>query len=61
MREIQIRWGRRNLGFAWLFAEPLVFAFPVLLMWSMMRSPERDLDLHHAYRQSHWGRLVTSR
>jgi hypothetical protein len=22
MREIQVRWGRRNLGFAWLFAEP---------------------------------------
>ncbi len=38
MREIQTRWGRRNLGFAWLFAEPLVFAFPVLAMWSMMRS-----------------------
>jgi capsular polysaccharide transport system permease protein len=39
MREIQTRWGRRNLGFAWLFAEPLVFAFPVLAMWSMVRSP----------------------
>jgi capsular polysaccharide transport system permease protein len=39
LREIQVRWGRRNLGFAWLFAEPLVFAFPVLFMWSMMRSP----------------------
>jgi capsular polysaccharide transport system permease protein len=39
MREIQVRWGRRNLGFAWLFAEPLIFAFPVLLMWSMMRAP----------------------
>jgi len=39
MREIQTRWGRRNLGFAWLFAEPLLFAFPVLAMWSMMRSP----------------------
>ena len=46
MREIQVRWGRRNLGFAWLFAEPLVFAFPVLLMWSLMRSPiERGLPL----------------
>jgi capsular polysaccharide transport system permease protein len=46
MREIQIRWGRRNLGFAWLFAEPLVFAFPVLLMWSMIRSPiERGLPM----------------
>ena len=39
MREIQVRWGRRNLGFAWLFAEPLLFAFPVLAMWSLMRSP----------------------
>jgi capsular polysaccharide transport system permease protein len=39
MREIQTRWGRRNLGFAWLFAEPLVFAFPVLVLWSELRSP----------------------
>jgi capsular polysaccharide transport system permease protein len=39
MREIQIRWGRRNLGFAWLFAEPLVFAFPVIFMWSRIRAP----------------------
>jgi capsular polysaccharide transport system permease protein len=46
MREIQIRWGRRNLGFAWVFAEPLLFAFPVLLMWSYMRSPfEHGLPL----------------
>jgi capsular polysaccharide transport system permease protein len=37
MREIQLRWGRRNLGFAWLFAEPLAFAFPVMIMWAMMR------------------------
>jgi len=37
MREIQTRWGRRNLGFAWLFAEPLVFSFPVLTMWALMR------------------------
>jgi capsular polysaccharide transport system permease protein len=37
MREIQTRWGRRNLGFAWLFAEPLVFAFPILAMWSYIR------------------------
>jgi capsular polysaccharide transport system permease protein len=46
MREIQTRWGRRNLGFAWLFAEPLVFAFPVLALWSSMRSPnEHGLPL----------------
>ncbi len=39
MREMQTRWGRRNLGFAWLFAEPLVFAFPVLAIWSVIRAP----------------------
>src|SRR6266481_622920 len=37
LREIQTRWGRRNLGFAWLFLEPLAFAFPVLAMWSVLR------------------------
>jgi capsular polysaccharide transport system permease protein len=40
LREIQLRWGRRNLGFAWLFVEPLVFAFPVLTMWSLMSSSD---------------------
>jgi capsular polysaccharide transport system permease protein len=46
MREIQTRWGRRNLGFAWLFLEPLVFAFPVLAMWRALRSPyEHGLPL----------------
>jgi capsular polysaccharide transport system permease protein len=39
MREFVTRWGRRNLGFAWLFAEPLVFAFPVIAIWSLIRSP----------------------
>jgi capsular polysaccharide transport system permease protein len=39
MREMMTRWGRRNLGFAWLFLEPLVFAFPVIAVWSMIRAP----------------------
>jgi capsular polysaccharide transport system permease protein len=39
MRELVTRWGRRNLGFAWLFCEPLVFAFPVIAVWSMVRPP----------------------
>ena len=38
MREIQIRWGRRNLGFAWIIFEPLIFAFPVIVMWSYLRT-----------------------
>ena len=37
MREIQTRWGRRNLGFAWVFCEPLVFAVPVLTLWYLIR------------------------
>jgi capsular polysaccharide transport system permease protein len=46
MREIQLRWGRRNLGFAWLLAEPLIFAFPVLIMWRTMRgSAEHGMPL----------------
>jgi capsular polysaccharide transport system permease protein len=39
MREFMTRWGRRNFGFAWLFAEPLVFALPVIAMWSQIRAP----------------------
>ena len=39
MREFMTRWGRRNLGFVWLFGEPLVFALPVIFMWSMIRAP----------------------
>jgi capsular polysaccharide transport system permease protein len=37
MREVQVRFGRRNLGFMWLFAEPLIFALPVLMMWHLLR------------------------
>lgn len=39
MRELVTRWGRRNLGFAWLFCEPLVFAFPVIAVWGYVRAP----------------------
>jgi capsular polysaccharide transport system permease protein len=37
LREIQAQHGRDNLAFAWVFAEPLVFALPVLYMWTAMR------------------------
>ena len=46
MREFQTRWGRRGIGFAWVFMEPLIFAFPVLTMWSLLRpSGEHGLPL----------------
>lgn len=37
MRETYTRYGRENLGFAWLFGEFLVFAMPVILMWHFIR------------------------
>jgi capsular polysaccharide transport system permease protein len=37
IREIYSRFGRESLGFAWIVAEPLVFAIPVLFMWRAIR------------------------
>src|SRR5438128_237409 len=37
MREIYTRFGREGLGFAWIVGEPLIFAIPVLLVWSVVR------------------------
>src|SRR5215831_5308423 len=39
IREIYTRFGREGLGFAWIVAEPLIFAIPVLLTWSAVRAP----------------------
>ncbi|MBV8453401.1 MAG: ABC transporter permease [Deltaproteobacteria bacterium] len=38
VREIYSRFGRESLGFAWLVAEPLVFAIPVLVVWRIVRA-----------------------
>ncbi|MCC8396973.1 ABC transporter permease [Paraburkholderia sp. MMS20-SJTR3] len=35
MREIITRYGRHNLGFAWLFAEPMLFTLGVTILWSL--------------------------
>jgi capsular polysaccharide transport system permease protein len=37
IREVYTRFGREGLGFAWIVFEPLVFAIPVLLVWSLVR------------------------
>jgi capsular polysaccharide transport system permease protein len=37
MREFIVRWGRGNLGFAWLYGESLIFSFPVLVVWHYVR------------------------
>jgi capsular polysaccharide transport system permease protein len=40
IREIYSRFGRESLGFAWIVAEPLVFAIPVLFMWRAIRGSQ---------------------
>ncbi len=37
MRETYSRFGRENLGFAWMFGEFLIFALPVIGMWRIIR------------------------
>lgn len=39
IREVYTRFGREGLGFAWIVFEPLIFAIPVLLVWSAVRAP----------------------
>ncbi len=39
IREIYSRFGRESIGFAWIVAEPLVFAIPVLFAWRAIRDP----------------------
>jgi capsular polysaccharide transport system permease protein len=38
IREIYTRFGREGIGFAWIIAEPLMFALPVLALWSIARA-----------------------
>lgn len=39
MRELITRFGRENIGFLWIMAEPLAFAALVGVMWSYMKGP----------------------
>lgn len=38
MREIITRYGRHNLGFAWLFLEPMIFTLGVSALWYFART-----------------------
>jgi len=42
MREVITRYGRHNIGFLWLFAEPMAFTLGVAALWTMMSR------LHHS-------------
>lgn len=37
LREIYTRFGRDNIGFAWIIAEPALFALGVILLWSLSK------------------------
>ena len=39
-RELTTRFGRENIGFLWIMAEPLLFAGLVSTAWSFMKGPE---------------------
>lgn len=38
MREIITRYGRNNIGFLWLFVEPLIMTMLIVLMWKFVRA-----------------------
>lgn len=40
LRELSTRFGRDNIGFLWIMAEPLLFAVLVGIMWRYMKGPE---------------------
>jgi ABC-type polysaccharide/polyol phosphate export permease len=35
MREILDRWGRHNIGFLWMFGEPMIFTLGIMTIWSL--------------------------
>lgn len=40
LREVITRYGRHNIGFMWLFAEPMLFTIGITILWSLA-------DMHH--------------
>lgn len=38
MREIITRYGRHNIGFLWLFAEPMIFTLGITLLWTASKN-----------------------
>ncbi len=40
IRELVTRFGRENIGFLWIMAEPLLFAGLVGLVWTFLKGPE---------------------
>jgi len=45
MREIITRYGRHNIGFMWVFVEPMMFTTGVLAVWSLVHTHAAKLPL----------------
>jgi capsular polysaccharide transport system permease protein len=46
MREILTRYGRHNIGFMWLFMEPMLFTLGVAGLWTLMKlGHEHHIDI----------------
>jgi len=45
MREIITRYGRHNIGFMWVFVEPMMFTGGVLALWSLIHAHSARLPL----------------
>jgi capsular polysaccharide transport system permease protein len=37
LREVHTRYGRENLGFVWFIAEPLLFSFGIIAVWTALK------------------------
>lgn len=42
MREIITRYGRHNIGFAWLFVEPMLFTLGIVILWYNLKGSNSD-------------------
>lgn len=42
MREVLTRYGRHNIGFLWLFAEPMLFTLGVTTLWTLATQMHRS-------------------
>jgi capsular polysaccharide transport system permease protein len=39
IREMMMRYGRDNLGFLWVFLEPMLLCVGVMLLWTLIHAP----------------------
>lgn len=45
MREIITRYGRHNIGFLWLFLEPMLFTMGILSLWTLLGLGKKGLPI----------------